>query len=296
MPKQSFGQPLESESIDGAPLLIQSSANQHLKLLNHQPISSEQDDRPSVTLYAAGSLRGALKEIAQAFTEEYKIPVNIEFDHSGLLRARLEQGSFSDVFASADVGNPTALMKANKSGPVVNFVRNKMCAVVKPGLWVTPDTLLDWMLATEVKLGTSTPNQDPSGDYAQEIFRQADKVRPGSFHLLDRKALRLVGGRNSPVVPDGKNKLVYFIADTEQVDIFLTYCTGALLARKADPTLQMVELPENLAVKANYGMTLMNNAQTPGVMLAMYILSPAGQYILAKYGFDSPLLLSKKVS
>ncbi|MBD0302873.1 MAG: hypothetical protein ICV85_12050 [Tolypothrix sp. T3-bin4] len=57
-----------------------------------------------------------------------------------------------------------------------------------------------------MRLGTSTPNQDPSGDYVQEIFRKAEKIKPGSFEKLNQKALHLVGGRNSPEVPAGKNK------------------------------------------------------------------------------------------
>jgi molybdate transport system substrate-binding protein len=36
------------------------------------------------------------------------------------------------------------------------------------GLGVTPTSLLDRMLDSSVKLGTSTPKADPSGDYAWE--------------------------------------------------------------------------------------------------------------------------------
>jgi ABC-type molybdate transport system substrate-binding protein len=261
-----------------------------LEFNNKQKILCTQDFQTSVTLYAAGSLRGAISEVAQSFAREYDIPVRLEFNHSGLLRERLLNGEHSDIFASADMGNPIALMKANKSSPVVNFTRNRMCAIVKPGLKVTPNNLLDLMLNPEIKLGTSTPNEDASGDYAQEIFRKAEKVQLGSFNELNQKALRLVGGRNSPIVPKGRNELAYFITETQQVDIFLSYCTAARLALLSSPNLQIVELPEKLALKVNYGMTLMKNASNSGVMLAMYILSPDGQKILNKYGFDSPLI------
>ncbi len=46
----------------------------------------------AVRLHAAGSLRGALTEIAQAFTRAYGVPVTLEFGASGLLRERLEKG------------------------------------------------------------------------------------------------------------------------------------------------------------------------------------------------------------
>ena len=264
--------------------------------LSDKQVLGTDEKQASVILHAAGSLRSSLTEVVQAFTQEYDIIVKLEFDHSGLIRERLLEGEYSDIFASADMANPTALMKASISRPVVNFVKNKMCAIAKPGLTVTSDNILDLILDPEIRLGTSTPNQDPSGDYAQEIFRKAEKIRPGSFEKLNQKALHLVGGRNSPEVPVGKNKFAYFIAETQQVDVFLSYYTGARLAVKSFPTLQIVELPENLTVKANYGMALMNNASSYGVMLAMYILSPVGQEILAKYGFYSPLLLENYLS
>lgn len=252
------------------------------------------DDKTTVILHAAGSLSASLSEIVQVFTQEYDIRVRLEFDHYGLIRERLLNGEPSDIFASADMENPLALAKAHKSSPVVNFIKNRMCAIAKPGLKVTLDNLLNLMLDSTIKLGTSTPHQDPSGDYAQEIFQKAEKIQVGSFEILNQKALHLLGKRDSPV-PKGKKKFAYFITETHQADIFLSYCTGAKLALKAEPCLQIIELPKELVVTANYGMTLMNNISNAGVMLATYILSREGQEILTKYGFNSPWLLNDSV-
>ena len=101
------------------------------------------------------------------------------------------------MFASANMEHPQALASAGKSGPVVLFARNRLCALVRPGLDVTPATLLDRMLDRSVKLGTSTPRADPSGDYAWEVFRKADAIRPGAGAALERKALQLTGGHAS---------------------------------------------------------------------------------------------------
>lgn len=54
-----------------------------------------------VRLYAAGSLRASLTEVADRFTAQYSIPVRLEFGASGLLRERLERGEPGDVFAHA---------------------------------------------------------------------------------------------------------------------------------------------------------------------------------------------------
>ena len=247
-----------------------------------------QPEPTPVTLFAAGSLTDSLTEVATDFTQEYGVPVNTVFGPSGGLRVRLENGEKADVFASADTGNPITLNQENLSGPVTTFTSNRLVAVARPGLSVTSNNILDELLNPQIKVGTSTPISDPAGDYAEEIFRKADQIQPGSFQTLDAKALRLVGGPSSPPVPNGESSLTYFLKDTQQADIFLTYYTSTASALKESPDLQVVELPANLAVQAPYGLTVLNNSSPNGAKLADYILSPTGQQILAKYGFTSP--------
>lgn len=243
-------------------------------------------------LYNAGSLGNALKEVSRDFTQIYGIPVTQVSSPSGSIRERIEkelnEGVSADVFASADIGNPQQLYDKGLSEPVVNFIDNRLVAVVKPGLSVTSGNLLDYLLNPQIKLGTSTPIKDPSGDYAQEIFRKADNIKPGNYDILNNKALQLVGGNpNAPIVPDGKNNLVYFLKETEQADVFLAYYTSGIAARDIASDLQIVELPDNLAVRAKYGLTVLKNASPDGEKLAKYILSPDGQKVLLKYGFTS---------
>src|SRR5262252_1951782 len=141
-----------------------------------------------VQLYAAGSLRSALTEIAAAFEAQAGVKVQAKFGASGTLKDEIAAGARADVFASANMEHPQALASARKSGPVVLFARNKLCALARPGVAADTATLLDRMLDPIVKLGTSTPRADPSGDYAWEVFRKADKLRPGAFASLERSA------------------------------------------------------------------------------------------------------------
>jgi len=67
------------------------------------------------------------------------------------------------------MGQPLALQAAGKAGPVVLFARNRLCALVRPDLDVTSETLLSAMLDPAVRLGTAPPKADPSGDYAWEV-------------------------------------------------------------------------------------------------------------------------------
>src|SRR5215467_13931062 len=120
----------------------------------------------TVLLHAAGSLRAALNEVAASYEKATGIHVIAKFGASGLLKEEIAGGARAEVFASANMEHPQALAAAKKSGPVVLFARNKLCALVRPGLEVSSATLLDRMLDSDVKLGTSTPRADPAGDYA----------------------------------------------------------------------------------------------------------------------------------
>jgi molybdate transport system substrate-binding protein len=240
-----------------------------------------------VLLHAAGSLRTALTETAEAFEAASGHKVQAKFGASGTLKDEIAGGVRAEVFASANMEHPQALANAKKSGPVALFARNKLCALVRPGLSVDSATLLDRMLVADVKLGTSTPRADPSGDYAWEVFRKADKLRPGAFTTLERKALQLTGGPTSPTTPPGRALYGMLVAEGK-ADIFLTYCTGALEGKQQNVDQQIVALPDALAVGADYGLTVLNGASPQAYQFAMFILSVDGQRILAKHGFAAP--------
>ena len=240
-----------------------------------------------VLLHAAGSLRGALTEVSQAFEKSSPLKVQAKFGASGLLKDEIAAGAKAEVFASANMEHPQALAKASKSGPVVLFARNKLCALVRPGLSLTRETLLDRMLDPQIKLGTSTPKADPSGDYAFEAFRKAETVRPNSRSALETKALQLTGGATSAAPPAGRSAYGWHLAEG-RADIFLAYCTAARDAQKENPGLQMIALPDALAVSADYGLTVMSGASPGAYQFALFILSSEGQRILASYGFSAP--------
>ena len=242
-----------------------------------------------VMLYAAGSLRSALTEVAGAFEAASGHKVQAKYGPSGTLKDEIAGGARADVFASANMEHPQALASAGKSGPVVLFARNRLCALVRPGLSVEPATVLDRMLDPNVKVGTSAPRADPSGDYAWEMFRKADRLRPGAFAALERKALQLTGGPNSPTAPPGRALYGMLVAEGK-ADVFLTYCTNAREAEQQNPGQQIVALPDELAVGANYGLTVISGDSPPAYQFAMFILSVEGQRVLAKHGFAAPAL------
>ena len=132
------------------------------------------------------------------------------------------------------------------------------------------------MLDKNVKLGTSTPKADPSGDYAFEVFRRAEVVKPGAQTELEKKALQLTGSASSAPPPADRTAYGWHVSEG-RADIFLTYCTNALAAQKENPDQQIVTLPDNLAVGADYGLTVLNGVSTAAQRLADFIVSPEGQ-------------------
>jgi molybdate transport system substrate-binding protein len=242
-----------------------------------------------VMLYAAGSLRTALTEVAVAFEAASGQKVQAKYGASGLLRDEIAGGARAEVFASANMEHPQALAAAGKSDPAVLFARNRLCALVRPGLALEPATLLDRMLDPNMKLATSTPRADPSGDYAWEVFRKAEGLRSRAFAALEKKALQLTGGPSSPAAPPGRALYGMLVAEGK-ADIFLTYCTNAREAQMQNAGQQIIALPDELAVGADYGLTVLNGASPQAYQFAMFILSVDGQRILARHGFAAPAL------
>lgn len=234
-----------------------------------------------VRLFAAGSLRQAMAELAAEFGEP---GVEATFGASGLLRDRLSKGEPADVFASANMQHPASLAQEGKAAAPQRFARNRLCALVRPGLPVESATILDTMLDLSIKLGTSTPKADPSGDYAWQVFARAERIRRGSAAALERKALQLTGGPRSTPPPPGRS-LYAMLVGGGAADVFLTYCTNAFEARAELRGLQVIELPPALSVGADYGITLMHGARPDARRFVEFVLSDRGQAILARRGF-----------
>lgn len=241
----------------------------------------------TVNLYAAGSLKAALTEVARAFEAENGGNPRVEtiFGASGLLRERIEKGEPAHVFASANTGHPKRLGEQGLTSSAMRvFARNELCALVRPGLEVTSEKLLDVMLRPDVRVGTSTPKADPSGDYAFELFAKTEALKPGAKAKLEEKSLQLTGGPNSPKGPEGMTVYAW-VMTTDQADLFLTYCTNAVLAKKDAPELSIVSIPSEINVGADYGLVVLKDAPAGAQALADYVLSEKGQKVLADYGF-----------
>lgn len=252
--------------------------------------SAAQDGAP-LTVYAAGSLRAALTSIGADFeATPGGQKVNFVFGASGLLRDRLLGGERADVFASANMEHPQTLAAAGRAQPVRAFTRNALCALAAPGFALQGRTLAQRLLDADVKLGTSTPKADPSGDYAFEMFdriEQTGAAPAGSAGKLKAKALQLTGGPNSPPPPADRNVYGALVAEG-RADVFVTYCTNAVLARQEVAALQVIAIPDAINVSARYGLAVLQGASPAGQRFADYVLGASAQQRLVSFGFSSP--------
>jgi ABC-type molybdate transport system substrate-binding protein len=252
-------------------------------------VSAVRAQPAEVVVFAAGSLRGALTEVAQSWqSAEPNAKVKFTFAASGLLKDRLAGGERADVFASANVEHPQALATAGRAATPKVFARNHLCALVAPGVDVATASLVKRMLEPGLRLGTSTPKADPAGDYTWVMFERIEqRGNLGALGVLSGKALQLTGGPNSPPAPTDRNVYGSVMA-AGQADIFITYCTGTVVAVREVPTLRSVEIPADVNVSASYGVTLMNGATADAGRFVQFLLSPAGQDVLARHGFAAP--------
>jgi molybdate transport system substrate-binding protein len=237
-----------------------------------------------IRVFAAGSLRAAMTELALAYAADASARPTFEFGASGLLRDRLVKGAVADVFASANLEHPRALVEAGIARAVITFTRNRLCALASPRVTAGSDTLLDALLDPANKLGTSTPRSDPSGDYAWQLFDKAEKLRSGAREVLAGKARKLTGGpQTRPPPPD--RSIYTLMVETGEADLFLTYRTNAAIARKENPSLRVIDLPDALSVGADYGIAVLNGAPASADAFVQFVLAPEGQRILAAHGF-----------
>jgi molybdate transport system substrate-binding protein len=235
-------------------------------------------DEP-LRLLAAGSLAkafAALEDVAGR-------PVEAVFGASGLLRARIERGEAWDVFASADTDHPAVLHRNGVAASPRVFCHNTLSLILRPGLEGNDATAL--LKRPDLRLGISTPGNDPSGDYAVEALRGLDSVEPGAGDAAIARARQLTGAPGLPAPPERHNTYAWLVM-SGATDLFLTYRTNARAAQGDTPALRILDLPGALQVRATYALTTRAGAPPAARTLADRILVPHIQSRLEALGFE----------
>ena len=230
---------------------------------------------------AAGSLREVVGEVAARYKQATGTEIAADFGPSGVLRERIERGEPVDLFASADMGHPLKLLADGRAVRVDMFTRNALCGFAVPKVGLTSANFLNRLVDPAVKLGTSTPKTDPAGDYTWLMFGRAETIRPGAYAALDGKAQRIVGGPG----PAAAGNPAAEALSAGAIDVMIGYCSGRARMLAAIADLQIVSVPAEIAASPEYGLAVLKGADPRAADLALYMLSPEGQQVFAKFGF-----------
>lgn len=160
---------------------------------------------------------------------------------------------------------------------------NTLCLLSPAKFGATSATALDKLLAPGVRMGISPPKIDPLGDYTLRLFEAAERMRPASAAALEARAVVLDAPTGADLPKSGDTD-----ADAIQnrrVDASIVYCSGRDRYARLLPDATLVEFPPELQVGPEYGLVVLKDARPAALLLALTILSPAGQSVMERHGF-----------
>ena len=244
-----------------------------------------------LVLYGAGSLREAIGQIAAEFGEAHGVTVATQFGPSGRMRERIEKGERVDLFTSADIGHARRLVEDGRASVMTVFVRNTVCLLSPAKFGATTETALAKLLAPGVRVGVSPPKVDPLGDYTVRLFGLVEQLRPGSAAVLQSRAVVLDTPAGAPQPRSGDTDADAILDG--RVDASIVYCSGRDRYARLLPDATLVQFPSDLKVGPEYGLAVLKDAHPVAALLALAILSPEGQKIMAQHGFRPVTLPSE---
>jgi molybdate transport system substrate-binding protein len=226
--------------------------------------SSTTVPRATLTVLAAASLTDAFTQLGRAFEAARPgTKVAFSFGASSALATQANEGAPADLMASADETNVQKVVDAgNASDPKV-FARNRLAILVAKGnpkgIRALPDLArpgVDFVLcAPEV----------PCGKFgAQALGKARVTAKPRSY--------------------EENVKAVVTKVTLGEADAGIVYVTDV---KAAGPRAEGVDIPDAHNVVAVYPMAVLRQSGRPELARAFldYVLSPAGQQVLARYGF-----------
>jgi len=223
-------------------------------------------------ILAAGSLKAVWPALMAYFPE----PVETRFGPAGLLRERIEAGEPCDLFASASEVHPQKLLEDGRALAMMLFATNSLCITVRSDRLQAGDDWYQLLTRDSLRIATSTPAADPSGDYAQVLFSRMGKAG----EAVRQRAKALVGGRDSVPIPEGRLAAEWIILEN-QADLFIGYASHRTALNQI-AGLKVVEIPAAYNPVAHYACAVI----TPAAQrLAAFLGSEQAKMVLRKAGF-----------
>jgi molybdate transport system substrate-binding protein len=233
-----------------------------------------------ITVFAAASLTDAFQEVATSIGKVLPgAHLAFNFGGSPTLRTQLAQGARADVFASADEPN---MQGAEQDGTIAGqpriFAQNKLVVIVPTANPADVHRLQD-LARPGVKLVLAQAAV-PVGNYARQSFAKLSKDATFGPTFAAQVARNVVSD-------EADVKGVVAKVQLGEADAGVVYRTDVTAAVRSHVAL--LAIPDQFNVIANYPIATVKGAPNSagGQAFITYVLSPAGQTILAKYGFGA---------
>lgn len=222
-----------------------------------------------INVSAAASLTDCFTEIAEKFTEETGVKVNLNFGGSNSLKTQIREGFDVDIFYSASFKHYDELDKEERFTKGEMFVKNAPVLIVNKDV-DTVKSMED--LANDGIKFITTSEEVPIGKYTRTVFANYGE---------DFKAAAMA---NIASEESNVRQVVSKVALGEG-DCGLVYKTD--VTKDFADKLTVIEIPEDKNVIGDYWCGLLKQAETSDGANAFYeyVLSDYGKGVLAEAGF-----------
>ncbi|MGZ6162629.1 MAG: molybdate ABC transporter substrate-binding protein [Myxococcaceae bacterium] len=227
----------------------------------------------ALAVFAAASLREAFIALGTTFERAHPgVTVRLNFAGSQELRTQIEHGAPDDVFASADVRQMDLARSAGLVDPPVPFATNGPVIVVPADNPGKVRSLTDLSGVKRLVIGTP---EVPIGAYTLQILERARAQLGADFPA--RVQARVVS-RELNV------RQVLTKVSLGEANAGIVYRTDA---RSAGDKVQVVEIPTDINVVAEYPIATVTRAPQPELarQWVALVTGPAGQAALSEAGF-----------
>ena len=221
----------------------------------------------SITVFAASSLKGTFTEIGKQFeTAHPGDTVKFNFGASSALAEQINSGAPADVFASASPKNMDQVVTPGNASNQQDFAKNTAEVAVPPSNPANVTSVND-LAKSSVKVALCQP-QVPCGVVAAEVFKN-------------------VGITVKPVTLQPDVKSVLTQVELGNVDAGVVYVTDV---KAAGSKVKGVTIPAGQNASTLYPIATISSSKEMSIAQAFvaYVLSPAGQQVLAAAGFEKP--------
>ena len=254
----------------------------------------------SITVFSAGSFRYALQALSDIFRQIHHVEIKAFCGPAGILRQQIEQGEKCDIFISANPENIFQLADSKTIYQKLTIAFNQLALTTLNLEHFRHKSIFELLFDRSLRLATSTPSCDPCGDYTWLLFDKIEQCFPGEGEALKRRALKLVGGNSSNIVPKGKIVSHYLLLNS-YADMMLGYAHYQLRSEvkpnRYDASINTNSsiglnnqaflthmFPIEFEVKAEYVMALLNNVES-AVKFFEFLCSNKAKDIIKNHGF-----------